>query len=207
MAAGAPPPELEALRAAVTAASGAAGRRIYPGSPWLIARALRARDRLVACELRPEEHGVLTHVLAGRANTEALCIDGFGAAVEACPRRGRALAVIDPPFERPDDYRRIIETCGQLVNRNPQVAVMVWTPLKDLETLDSFQRGLRLAIGDPLLCLEARMRPLDDPMRLNGCALSLIGAPAGMDASLRAIGGWVTQALGDGGEARIYLSL
>ena len=48
------------------------------------------------------------------------------------------------------------------------------------------------------------MRPLSDPLKMNGCALVLLGAPAGMEAVLQAICGWTVRALGEGGAARVY---
>jgi 23S rRNA (adenine2030-N6)-methyltransferase len=48
------------------------------------------------------------------------------------------------------------------------------------------------------------MRPLTDPLKMNGCALVLLGAPADMGGVLEAVCGWTARALGDRGEARVY---
>ncbi len=175
----------------------------YPGSPWLIAEAIRTADRYIACELRPDEHEALRGVLRGRQNVRTLCKDGYATAVVECPRDGRVLVLIDPPFEQPDDYERIVETLVSLRRRNRTAQALVWLPIKDLETLDSFLRDLEDEVAAPMLVAECRMKPLADPMKMNGCALVLMDGPD-LAEPFAAIGGWVAQALGAGGDGRAY---
>jgi 23S rRNA (adenine2030-N6)-methyltransferase len=204
MAASDAPAEFSDLKAAVLALNGQGPVRRYPGSPRLIAEALRPGDRYVACELRPDEHAALRELIAGKPDVETLCADGFVAADGATPGSGRVLVLIDPPFERADDYVRIIETLAAVRRKNCAACALVWLPLKDLETFDAFLRDLEDEVRGPFLVAEARMRPLSDPLKMNGCALVLLGAPAGMEATLEAICGWTTRALGEGGAARVY---
>ena len=199
----APPPEIMALKAAVSALNGSQFARRYPGSPWLIAQALRAADRYIACELNPEEHAVLADVLKGHANARTLCADGFQALASLAPAQSRVLALIDPPFERADDYVRIVESLRALRARHPTAVALVWLPLKDLETLDAFLRDLEDAVAGRILIAEARVRPLTNPMKMNGCALALVGGPD-LEAPIAAICGWVAESFGAGGLARCY---
>jgi 23S rRNA (adenine2030-N6)-methyltransferase len=204
MAATDAPAEFGALTAAVAKLNkgGAVGR--YPGSPWLIAGALRRGDRYIACELRPDEHGGLKTLMKDRANVETLCADGYQVAAQRTAP-GRTLVLIDPPFERADDYARIVETAAAVRRKNRDAAVLIWLPLKDLETFDAFLRDLEDAVEAPLTVAEARMRPLTDPMKMNGCALVLVGGPDGLVPHFEAIAGWTARALGEGGAGRAYL--
>jgi 23S rRNA (adenine2030-N6)-methyltransferase len=177
--------------------------RRYPGSPWLIAQALRTADQYIGFELRPEEHEALRVTLRGRQNIRTLNSDGFAGAVAACPPTGRVLVLIDPPFEQPDDYERIVATLALLRRRNPQARALVWLPVKDLETLDSFLRDLEDDVAAPMLVCETRIKPLDDPMKMNGCALLMVDGPD-IGEPLAAICDWVAQSLGAGGGARLY---
>lgn len=197
------PAEFAPLIQAVAKLNDGTDLRRYPGSPWLIAEALRTADRYVACELRPDEHEALRVAMRGRQNVRTLNADGYDAALAECPPTGRVLALIDPPFEKPDDYDRIVETVAGLRRRNRDAQALVWMPIKDLETLDSVLRDLEDAVPAPMLAAETRIRPLSDPMKMNGCALVLVGG-ADLGAPLAAICGWVAQALGAGGGARIY---
>ncbi len=198
------PEIMQPLKDAVVRASGGEGAGVYPGSPWLIAEALAARGTYIACELRPEEHTELAEVLKDRKGVRTSCTDGYGAAVERCPETGRVLILIDPPFEKPDDYRRIVSTLRGVARKNATAVVMIWLPIKDLETFDHFLREAEdLEIG-PLTIAEARIRPLDDPMRMNGCALVVARAPEGLDQDLKAICRWTVDNLGQDGQARVW---
>lgn len=203
MAAKDAPAEFAPLTKAVAVLNKGGEVRRYPGSPWLIAQALRPGDRYLACELRAEEHAALGEALKGRAGVRTLNADGYAAAVKECPAQGRVLVLIDPPFEKPDDYDRIVETLAALRAKNPRAQALVWLPIKDLETLDSFLRDLEDEVAAPMIVCETRMRPLSDPMKMNGCGLVLVDGPD-LAAPLAAICGWVAQALGAGGGARVY---
>jgi 23S rRNA (adenine2030-N6)-methyltransferase len=201
------PPEFDGLAAAVRRRNRPGTLTTYPGSPSLILDRLRPGDRYVACELRPDDHGRLAGLFrkSGKA-AEARRADGYQTAVEvtrAAP--GRVLVLIDPPYERADDYVRIVETAAAVLAARPDAVLLVWLPLKDLETLDAFARGLEAAGLPSASVAEARLRPLHDPMKMNGCALVALGAPAGFDEDLLAVCRFVVAALGDpNGSARLW---
>lgn len=199
MAAEARPPLIEALAAEVATLNPNGDVRFYPGSPLLIARALRPEDHYVGFELREEVAGLLRESLRGFAGARGEIGDGYDLVrAEAKQARG-ALVLIDPPFERPDDYLRAAETAATIVKADPDAVVAVWTPLKDLETFDGFLRRMATGASAPTLVAEARLRPLTDPMKMNGCAMVVVNPPAGADAAATEICGWVVQALGDAG--------
>ena len=197
------PPEILALKAAVVALNGSDAARRYPGSPWLIAQALRPSDHYLACELNPDEHAVLAAGLKAHANARTRCVDGFQALETQAAPTARTLALIDPPFERADDYARIVASLRALRARNPAAIALVWLPLKDLETFDAFLRDLEDSVTGRILIAEARVRPMTNPMKMNGCALAMVGGPD-MEAPFTTICRWVAGALGDGGGARVY---
>jgi 23S rRNA (adenine2030-N6)-methyltransferase len=198
------PAEFAPLTAAVRKLNGGGPVRRYPGSPWLIAEALRPGDSYLACELRPDEHQALSERMRGKRGVRTLCADGYDAAVAQTPTSGKALVLIDPPFERSDDYVRIVETLAGVRQRNRAATALVWLPLKDLETFDGFLRDLEDAVEAPALVAETRMRPLTDPLKMNGCALVVLGAPADVTAPLEAICGWTARTLGEAGTAKVY---
>ncbi len=200
------PVVLAPLVAAVGACNPAGEVRSYPGSPWLTVRALRRGDTYLGCELRPDDHGELVAALAplkSGPRVELLQADGYTVARQRlAQRRGRTLLVIDPPFERADDYARVAELIAHRPDPARQPA-LIWTPLKDLETFDAFLDALERAGPASLVAAQARVRPLDDPMRMNGCALVLVDAPD-LEAEARAVCTWVAAHLGGpGGGARV----
>jgi 23S rRNA (adenine2030-N6)-methyltransferase len=198
------PEGFDMLAAAVARDNQAGPLQVYPGSPVLVAAALRPDDRLIAFELNPGVQRALADLLSPLApQTEAVCADGFTGAPLRVPRTP-TLVLIDPPFEARDDYARIAAASAAILARNPSAVILIWTPLKDLETFDGFLRRLE-GIGRPTLIAETRLRPLTDPMAMNGCALALINPSPGIEQSLAAICGWIAETLGDpGGEGRVW---
>lgn len=194
------PNELAALKEAVQARNGGKDEvRWYPGSPLLIADSLRKGDLYVACELRPEEHDLLAERLKGREGVETRQADGYEVVRVVAPAERRRLVLIDPPFERPDDYLRCAETAGALMKQHPDTVIAIWLPIKDMETFDGFLRRLSGAGVKRALAAEVRLRPLTNPMIMNGCAMVLVNPPEGAQAAAQAICEWTAIALGEPG--------
>ena len=199
------PPLIEAMAAEVAALNPQGGARFYPGSPVLTARALRAEDSYRGFELNPPIEALLQEALAPWPNATGQAGDGYEEAVRAARGLKAPLVLIDPPFERPDDYVRSAETAAAVLGADRTACVAIWTPLKDLETFDGFIRRLEQAGLSRVLVAEARLRPLNNPMKMNGCAMTIVNAPSGTDAAAAEICGWTVQALGDpGGRAEVW---
>lgn len=197
------------LKAAVQAVNGGGDLKLYPGSPALVLPALRRGDRFVACELRADDHAALAALIAERppvagAKAEALRTDGFGMVPRAAMRpEPRALVLVDPPFERNDDYKRALTAAKTLIQGKAGAALAIWTPLKDLETFDRFLRGLESLYPPSGLVVQVRLRALNDPMKMNGCAVAVLGGPD-IAAAAKAAAEWIVARLGEaGGEARV----
>ncbi len=196
MAAEGLPPAIKALADEVRAVNGGTdGVRFYPGSPLLVARSLRAEDAYRGFELHPPVVELLDQALTGFANAGGEAGDGYDRAREAARGVKAPLVLIDPPFEKPDDYVRSAETARAVVRADRFATVAIWTPLKDLETFDGFLRRLS---GDVLVA-EARLRPLTNPMKMNGCAMVMLNAPKGTDDVATEVCNWVACTLGDPG--------
>jgi len=196
MADEAAPAVFNGLKAAVRAGNPDGGVSFYPGSPSLIAGRLRRGDSYLGCEVRDDDLALLAQTLESFAGARGVQADGYETAAREAPARGRLLVLIDPPFERPDDYRRIAETLEAVRARNAGAVIAAWLPLKDLETFDAFLRDVEPMTPNALVA-ECRLRPLSDPMKMNGCALVIAGAPAGLDGPLGEVCRWVA-GLGEG---------
>lgn len=192
------------LKAAVRAGNDGETVRFYPGSPTLIGQALRKGDRYTACELRGDDFSLLQQTLAPWPGARAVQDDGFGTAQKAAGKGDRLFVLIDPPFERSDDYERIASTIDMVLNLDPAACVAVWLPLKDLETFDAFLRRIEPA-APSFLVAESRLKPLTDPMKMNGCAMVIANAPAGIEADLDQACRWVAERLGEtGGKGEVW---
>ncbi|MDP1964791.1 MAG: 23S rRNA (adenine(2030)-N(6))-methyltransferase RlmJ, partial [Reyranella sp.] len=204
MAAKDAPPAFDRLKAAVRKGNPGGGVRFYPGSPSLIVAALRPRDRFIACELREDDVALLNQTLAPFSGAKAFQTDGYGMAEREAGKGGRVFILIDPPFERGDDYARLAATMASVLLLDPEACMAVWLPLKDLETFDAFLRSVE-PIGADLLIVETRLKPLTDPMKMNGCVMVVANPPEGLEEPLADACRWVADRLGDaGGKASVW---
>jgi 23S rRNA (adenine2030-N6)-methyltransferase len=191
------------LIAAVRHANPHGGLRWYPGSPHLIRNALRAGDTYLGCELRADDHALLAQAAGsstGRAGPKAQFLhrDGYlEAKAQIEGTAGPRLLLIDPPFERGDEYSAVLEILSRMRAR-PDIAAAVWTPIKDLQTFDQFLMGVADAGHPSAAAAEVRLRPLDNPLKLNGCALILVNTPDVAKAA-SAICAWTARAAGGPG--------
>jgi 23S rRNA (adenine2030-N6)-methyltransferase len=200
------PAAFDALKAAVRRLNPKDPIAIYPGSPRLIASRLRPGDSYVGAELHEEDFALLQKTLAPfGAVARAAQTDGYALASSAADQAGRLFVLVDPPFERADDYERTAQLAGILLRRKPGAVMAIWTPLKDLETFDAFVSGLEAAVNAPVLVAELRLKPLDNPLRLNGCAMVFINAPKPLAADFQPVLDWLAARLGEpGARARVW---
>ena len=201
------PPTVEALAKEVARLNPHGGANLYPGSPLLVAGRLRAADRYLGFELNPPVLDLLQQALEPFPHASGRGGDGYDQArIEAAQVQG-AFVLIDPPFERPDDYLRAADTGAAIARADPRAMVVIWTPLKDMETFDGFLRRLDQAGIKRVLVAEARLRPLTNPMKMNGCAVVVLNPPAGAETAAAEVCGWVADRLGEAGaRAEVWMT-
>ena len=166
---------------------------IYPGSPRLVRALLRPGDRMILCELQPGEAAVLRDEFTTRPDglrDPQVAVhqrDGYQALtalLPPTPRRG--LVLIDPPYERPDEFAAAFAGLQLARQRWPQACVALWYPIKGPLAASLLHAAvLRSGLRD-VLCAELRTRP-DAPSILSGSGLLLAGAPWQTDIELRAL--------------------
>ncbi|WP_234729372.1 23S rRNA (adenine(2030)-N(6))-methyltransferase RlmJ [Acidocella facilis] len=156
---------------------------LYPGSPLFTIAALRSTDRLIACELHPEDAQILRRTLRPYANAAAHERDGYEAlGAFLPPPEKRALVLIDPPFERTDEFAHLAKTLAAAWRKFPSGVYVVWYPIKHRAPVRGFFEALRLAGVKDLIAAELLRRPDTDPTRLNGAGLAIINPPFGFEA-------------------------
>ncbi|MCW2285023.1 23S rRNA (adenine2030-N6)-methyltransferase [Rhodoblastus acidophilus] len=112
---------------------------LYPGSPKLAQAFLRPQDRGLCCELLPEAANNLRGALARDNRIKVIERDGFeGLNAFVPPPERRGLVLIDPPYERRDDYERVHDSLASALRKWPGGVFMVWQPVKEPEVADAF---------------------------------------------------------------------
>jgi 23S rRNA (adenine2030-N6)-methyltransferase len=165
---------------------------LYPGSPALVQALLRPEDRLVCCELHPEDHASLRRLMRGEPRVATHLRDGYEALRAFLPpRERRGLVLIDPPYEAPDEFTRLTDALRQGYIRFSSAVHAVWYPIKHRAP----SRGFHAAIGEAgirdVVAAEVLLREPTDPDRLNGCGLLVVNPPWGFieeaEAMLRSL--------------------
>jgi 23S rRNA (adenine2030-N6)-methyltransferase len=169
------------------------GLRHYPGSPRLLRAGLRAGDRLVACELHPQDALALKREFAGDKAVEVRQEDGYHALKALLPppeRRG--LILIDPPFEVPNEFGLLERAMQHALRRFATGCYALWYPIKDHASVDRFVTVLSSLKHVQLeLTLSSA-----EPDRLAACGMLVLNPPWKFAEAMREALPWLATALG-----------
>ncbi len=164
------------------------GKRLarYPGSPALIAGALRAQDRALFVEMLPAEARAAGRELEspGRIRTEIG--DGY-AALKAFlpPEERRGLVLIDPPYESLDELKTMLLAFGEAYRRWPTGTYLIWYPIRSATQRHAVHARFE-ALGVPkLLVADLAVHPDDAGVGLAGSGVVVVNPPFGADDYLR----------------------
>ena len=122
-------------------------QHVYPGSPFIIQRLLRERDKLKLFELHPTDAKTLSANIAqldaGR-QVAVLREDGFeGLKKFLPPPSRRALVLCDPSYEIKSDYARVPAMVADALTRFATGSYVVWYPLIPRPEAHELPRKLR----------------------------------------------------------------
>ncbi|HSP00649.1 MAG TPA: 23S rRNA (adenine(2030)-N(6))-methyltransferase RlmJ [Thioalkalivibrio sp.] len=183
----------------------------YPGSPLLIAQAMRAQDRLAACELQPDEAAALKELFAGDARVAVHARDGYAAMKAMLPPRigelryARGLVLVDPPYERAEEYSEAARALIMACRRWPVGVYALWYPLLAAGRYRAMLDAIAEARPGPMLVAELLRCPEDTPAGLNGSGLCIINPPWRLEQALDTLQPWLLEHLapGQGGACRL----
>jgi 23S rRNA (adenine2030-N6)-methyltransferase len=171
--------------------------RAYPGSPLIVQSFLREQDRALFCELRPDAHAALSARFKRHARVKALLLDGYtGLGAFVPPKERRGLALIDPPFERVDEYDAMLAAFLSAYRKWPIGIYALWHPIKTLAESKSFYDAFARANVRRALRLELCVG--GEALRLNRCGFVVINPPFGFIEDARAILAFLTPRLAQG---------
>ena len=161
---------------------------LYPGSPRIIRALLRPGDRLACAELHPEDHHALARVMRRDPQVSVHLRDGYEAlAALLPPAQKRALILMDPPYEAPGEFDRVLAGLRAAAARAPAAVCAAWYPIKHRSPVSTFLEGVRLSALRDCVAAELWLREPTDPARLNGCGLLVRNPPWGFEDSAAAI--------------------
>ncbi len=163
--------------------------RYYPGSPLIARACLRPQDRLLLTELHPEACQFLRAVFKGDTQTHIYCQDAY-AALKALlpPKERRGLILIDPPYEKTDEWERILAGLKLGIQKFATGVYAVWYPIttNNQSAVDKFLKSVDQQ-HENVLISEYRKYPKNSPLGLIGCGMCIINPPWQLDRTLNLI--------------------
>ncbi len=179
--------------------------RRYPGSPLIARTLLRADDRLQLHELHPRDHATLATLFKPHRQARVHQSDGLAALKSALPPpERRALILIDPPYERVQEYREVPAALKEGLRRFATGVYLLWYPRLSPDTAAPMLQLLARTLARPTLRLELALGPPGDRPGMEACGMLIVNPPYGLGAALQEVLPWLAHELGrPGGEGRI----
>jgi 23S rRNA (adenine2030-N6)-methyltransferase len=157
----------------------------YPGSPAIVRAYLRPQDRLIACELEPNAAAALARNLDRDRRLKVIPIDGWTALnAYVPPPERRGLVLVDPPFEKDDEFARLARGLEAAHRKWANGTFMLWYPIKDRAEPDALARRLRRSGVPKILRTEINVAAGRDDNRLTGCGLIVVNPPWTLESDL-----------------------
>ena len=188
-------PELAARFLATTSRIGT-GR--YPGSPWFALEMARSEDQLLLCEAVPDVARTLMQTCGKRATVQQR--DGYRMDALLPPRHKRGLVLIDPPFERADEFRAVAELLERCASRFGHGVHALWYPRKNAHDADRALRRMARAFGKPVWNAVLDHGDVGGG-RMHACGVAVVNPPYGLDTQWAESLAWMASQLGRGARA------
>lgn len=162
--------------------------RKYPGSPKLVRMLFRPQDRLSAIELHAEDARKLAAEFDGDYQTRVIELDGWLAlGAHVPPKEKRGLVLVDPPFEQPGEFDRIVSGLQRAYERWPTGIYALWYPIKDRKSVSAFHKQLRECGIKKIMACELMIRGPSDEPSLDGSGMIIVNPPFTLEGDLKQI--------------------
>lgn len=169
---------------AIKALNATSNVQLYPGSPKLARMLLRKQDRLSLMELHPADCETLRGNFEGDFQTRVTHLDGWLALnAHLPPKEKRGLILVDPPFEEPDEYERMVDGLAKAWRKFPTGVYCLWYPLKRGAPIKDFMKALYDLEIPRMLCVELSVRSERED-GLAGSGLVVVNPPYTLKAEL-----------------------
>lgn len=182
----------------------------YPGSPYLAIHQLRSQDRIICCELHPQEWNALQRIKKQGKRVRFLPEDGL-LQLKALlpPLEKRGLIFVDPTYEIKTDYKTIPMSLSHAYQRFPNGVFVLWYPIVEQRLHEQLLRGLKQIKAQKSLRLEFWIRASNAEKQaekvsqggMRGCGLWIINPPYLMMDEAKIILQQLTQCFNPGGSS------
>jgi 23S rRNA (adenine2030-N6)-methyltransferase len=181
--------------------------RYYPGSPRIVRRLMRAKDRMVLTELNVKDCEALATLYARDRQVTVEVADGYQALkAHLPPPERRGLVFIDSSFDRAQEFKRLTDSFAEAHRRFATGVYALWYPLMDAASMRSFERRVVVTGIHKILQLEIAVRNEGVGGSMRGCGILVANPPFGFEPVARRILAWLWPVLSQEGEGEQRVS-
>jgi len=162
--------------------------RVYPGSPRVVRALLRPQDRMVCCELHGREAEHLQAEFRRDPQVAVHMRDGYeGLRAFLPPPERRGLVLVDPPFERPDEFAALLAGLKVAHARWATGCYALWYPIKSPAAVGKLHAALMQSQIRRILVAELYTRLSGEDDALLGSGMIVVNPPYQSDQALRGV--------------------
>lgn len=150
----------------------------YPGSPWIARTIMRPQDRLVLCELHPQDFRELALTFQRCPTARCYQEDGFVMSLASVPppeRRG--VVFIDPSYEVKTDYQKVVDTLQKMYRKFASGTYLLWYPIVRADRTQTMLRQLTASGIRRISVFELHQTADHDQPGMTGTGMLVINPP------------------------------
>ena len=161
---------------------------LYPGSPEVIRRTIRADDRMRLFELHPTDFEILEENFERDRQAKLFKSDGF-ASLKALlpPPTRRAVIFMDPPYEIKSDYPKVVDALQEGLSRFAEGVYVVWYPILTRGDHIRMIESLRKLSEKTLNIAMTVQEPDEKGFGMLGSGLFIINPPWTLKATMQTV--------------------
>lgn len=172
--------------------------QLYPGSPLLMQKLMRAQDRLFLHELHPSDFQFLRDCMRDIRNVKVINDDGF-AGLQALlpPPDKRALVLIDPSYEVKSDYQHAIKQVIQAHKRFATGTFAIWYPVVLRQRIHEMETALQKSGIKNIQLIELGLQPDNPEHGMTSSGIIVINPPWTLWRAMEEALPWLVDHLGE----------
>jgi len=181
------------------------GTQQFPGSTALLLAMQRQQDRLVACDLHPQEFDGLRQSFQNHRNCSLLKRDAFEA-IKALvpPKEKRGLIFIDPSYEIKEEYEQVGKVVAQAYRRFATGVYVIWYPLLPAERHLMLFKTLKQSGIRKIFRVELDHKDTFPDLQMHGSGLLIINPPWHAQQSMNSNIDWINHKLSNNNSTKHF---
>jgi 23S rRNA (adenine2030-N6)-methyltransferase len=122
------------------------------------------------------------------------------------PPERRGVILIDPPFERPDEFERLTEALGNAIQRFANGVYLIWYPVKDQAAASRFVGDVSRLGCSKMLDIRLKISEPFAGLGLTETGLLILNPPFSLEGELKVLMPYLADVLAEGRGAGFSIS-